>query len=171
MKIAGLTYLLLMLLCPWAAGQSLGTTLLGTTGDFKSGSYSLSYSVGELLVTSSSSGNYFLTQGFQQPYLVSKKQQDDTVSWCYPECPQLIKVYPNPVEKELNIQFYKLGINNFSVEIYNIRGSKVLQVKYSNLGYGEIVKINFEDLPKELYLIYAYSSDGKLMEKFKVIKI
>jgi hypothetical protein len=64
-----------------------------------------------------------------------------------------------------------LGINNFTVEIYNIRGSKVLHKKYTNVGYNEIVKINFEDLPKELYLIHAYSSDGKLMEKFKIIKI
>jgi hypothetical protein len=48
--------------------QTLSPTVLATSGGYSTGGgYSLSYTVGETIVTTLQVGNYLLTQGFQQP--------------------------------------------------------------------------------------------------------
>jgi hypothetical protein len=48
--------------------QTLSPTVLATSGGYSSGGgYSLSYTVGETIVTTLQAGSYLLTQGFQQP--------------------------------------------------------------------------------------------------------
>lgn len=161
MKTIGLTSLLFLLLCPWAASQSLVPTLMGTTGDFKTAGYSLSYSVGELSVTTLSGGDYFLTQGFQQP---------DSV-FTIIGGPQTIEAFPNPVSTNLTINIFIEESPEFWVEIYNIKGSKVYQEKYTGVYYGSRKKIDFQEFPKGLYFVKIYSTNGKSMEKFKIVKM
>lgn len=169
MKTVGLTYLLLLLLCPWAVAQVKDPVLIGTTGYFQSVSgYSVSYSVGELAIASETSGNFLLTQGFQQFFL----DADPILPPCENDnCPELIKAFPNPVKDMLYIQFYKLGVNNFTMDIYNSKGGKVYQKKYQEITYGAKFGLNFENFPKGLYLINISSDDGKLLDRFKIIKI
>lgn len=165
MKIAGLTYLLLMLLCPWAAGQSLGTKLMGTTGDFKSNNgYSLSYSVGELSVSTSPGETYFFTQGFQQPdTMVSRRPPGSG--------PQAIEVFPNPFQTNLYVNIFIDESPEFWIEVYNLKGSKVYQEKYTDIYYGSQRILNGQSLPKGLYFIKIYSTNGKKIEKFKLVKM
>jgi hypothetical protein len=159
-----------MLLCPWALAQVKDPVLLGTMGYSHSNSgYFISYSVGELSVSPEFSGNFLLTQGFQQFFLDSAPI---VIPPCESgDCPEIIKAFPNPIREKLSIQFYKVGINDFTVEIFNSKGCKVYQIKYKEVTYGARFEFDFGNLPKELYLINISSDDGKLLERFKIIKI
>ena len=163
MKTVGLTYLLLLLLCPWAAGQSLGTSLLGTTGDFKADNgYSISFSVGELSVTTMIEDRYTFTQGFQQPDSIGRKPGFG---------PEVIKIFPNPVQTFLFIDIFIDESPEFWIEVYNLKGSKIYQEKYTDIFYGSRKILNVQDLPKGLYFLKIYSTNGRIIEKNKFVKM
>ena len=51
-----------------ASAQKLAPTYLGVAGNAKTaGGKNLSWSIGELIVTTGSENSFYLTQGFQQP--------------------------------------------------------------------------------------------------------
>lgn len=163
-----LTFLILIAASRLAFSQYNEPVLLGTTGYFQAVTgYSVSYSVGEIAVTTESNSNFIITQGFQQP---------DTISKNFDPCPgegclELIKIFPNPVKDNLTIRFYKEGVNTFFIEIYNTKGKIVRQGKIEGVYYGDKKIIDFADFPKELYIVRIYSADKTLSEKIKVVKI
>ncbi|MBA2584742.1 MAG: gliding motility-associated C-terminal domain-containing protein [Bacteroidetes bacterium] len=77
-KIKLTTLLLLTLLKGLQAQQiQLTPVLIGSAGGYSEGSWgSLSYSAGEAVIVTSSSNNYFLTQGFHQPNIVQNLELD-----------------------------------------------------------------------------------------------
>ena len=158
-----LTYLLILLISQTALTQSLSQSLFGTTGSFMSTSgYSVSYTVGELAIRSQVKSGHFLTQGFQQSYL-------DTVS--AGDTIQTISVNPNPVSSRLNIDFYISGSYDFSLEVYNLKGRKIMHIRYPDLFYKERKTLDLQSLPKGMYLIRIYSINGKVSKMFKIEKL
>lgn len=162
-KTLNLTYLLIAFTAQVAFNQTLTPSLLATTGNIESVSgYSLSYSIGELAVATSYNSEYYLTQGFQQ----AEKGIDTTGSIT------TIIVNPNPVIlQHLYIDFYDPEVFNFGVEVFNLKGSKVLEETYSQNYYGQKKRLDMGMLPKGLYIVHVYSIEGKLSKKFKIVKM
>ena len=81
-----------------AAAQSLSPTVVASAGNHASaGNVQLSYTVGEVAVTTLSGGSNILTQGFNQPIEVSTGITEGVFEGS-------IKVYPNPAAHELHIE-------------------------------------------------------------------
>jgi hypothetical protein len=158
-----LTYLIGLLATSTAVSQSLSPMLTATTGNFMSTSnYSLSYTVGELSVSYDLNSSYLLTKGFQQADPSSGNYEPDI---------QLIAVNPNPVATKLYIDFYISGTNDFRIEVYNLKGTQVMTFLYPETVYKDQKIIDFESLPKGLYLIRIYSVNGKISERYKIEKM
>lgn len=164
-KTLSLTFFLLVFISKIAVTQSLTPSLLACTGNYGLHSeYSVSYSLGELAITTCYNSGYYLTQGFQQSY-PNETPGPDTVPF------QFVDVNPNPAVENLNIDFFISESNNFLVEIYNLKGSKIKQTTYSEITYGNRKSLNVGNLPKGLYFIHITSTDGKISEMFKIVKI
>ena len=76
-----------------------------------------------------------------------------------------IKVYPNPVQSALNIQFAKTSALQKTISVYNVEG-KLLLLKPA----GGSTQIDMESLAAGTYLIKINDEDGRELYSGKVIK-
>lgn len=157
------TSFILGLLCcaTFSFGQSLDQYVIGSVGDFGSNSSNstLSWTIGEVVVNTASSGAVILTQGFQQPIIITTEianLQDNSLS---------ISVFPNPTLEQITIQ--KEGNNLLKAELINTLGQVLATYDLSD----NSTSINLNQLAAANYLLRIQSLDKKLIQTFKIQKI
>ena len=151
-----LIFIFLIAYCPHLIAQQVvataGSSFSATTG-------SISFTIGESIAQTMSSGDKTLTMGFQQPGI--------TVS-IISELKYLgyeITAYPNPVSDELNLRLSRDGLNELQYILCDMNGKVILQKNLEGL----ITKIPFGQLPSGFYILKI--TDGvKELKTFKVIK-
>ena len=149
-----------------AQGQSLSPTVVATAGGyFDNGTVSLSFTVGEIAITTLTGGDLILTQGFQQPFELDVTGVDDNhpVNWS-------VKTYPNPVQDHLNIRFSIRNPQDFTVVIMDITGEKVLVKEYMRVQPGEVKEVDMQNYHAGIYMILVTSQDQKVRRVYKVSK-
>ena len=75
------------------------------------------------------------------------------------------KIYPNPVVDVLNISS-NTGEKMKSIEIYNVVGMKLLDVKINNAQTQSNLQVNVGKLKTGMYIIKIESSNGSVSKKF-----
>lgn len=111
-------------------------TLIGNTN--------ISYTVGESVITTLTTGTNYVTQGFQQP------------DWLIVSIPEVglnddIKVFPNPSPGMVNIQ---VGAQTFDAVVYDLLGKVV--IKPPNISGS--TQINLEQLAPATYVLVLTNS-------------
>ena len=147
-------------------GQSLSPTVVATAGGyFDNGTVSLSFTVGEIAITTLTGGDLILTQGFQQPFELDVTGVDDNqpINWS-------VKTYPNPVQDNLNIRFTIKNPQDFTVVIMDITGKKVLVKEYMRVQPGEVKEVDMQNYHAGIYMISVTSQDQKVRRVYKVSK-
>jgi hypothetical protein len=142
--------------------NSLSPVVIATGGSFFSAEgYSLSYTYGELSVSTLTKNSNILTEGFQQGKY-------------HPTGPppiNEIQYFPNPVDKYLNLIFYVNDGQSFTIQIFNILGKATGFVIRNNVLNGEHFYLDFSGYAKGLYLVKLQSKNGKILRTFKIEKI
>ena len=149
-----------------AQGQSLSPTVVASAGGYlDNGTVSLSFTVGEVAVTTLTGGDMILTQGFQQPFELDVTGVDDNhpVNWS-------VKTYPNPVQDHLNIRFTIRNPQDFTVVVMDITGKKVFVNKYMQVQPGEVKEIDMQQYHAGIYMISVTSQDQKVRRVYKISK-
>ncbi len=147
------------------AQLSMTNSVLATAGDYhENGSYSLSWTVGELAVSTLTEGSNVLTQGFQQPWDMAVNITDG------PELNWSVKAYPNPVYDYLNVAFSLENPGEFAIEVTDITGKKVLTRDSQLISKDEIVDLDFTQFKPGIYFLRIYSSDQKVHKVYKIKK-
>lgn len=77
---------------------------------------------------------------------------------------ELFNVYPNPASSTINIESYDKTINNFSVSINNIFGTKFKQV----ICYNHFITMDISDLPQGVYTLSIKYKDITSIEKLVI---
>jgi len=146
------------------AQVSLVNSVIASAGDYQSnGTISLSWTLGEVAVTTLSSGNYTLTQGFQQSWDLGVKVENIKFDWS-------VQAYPNPVKEHLNIKFTLDKPGKFSIEIMDITGKKILIKKAQTINPNQILELDLSQYKHGIYLLQVYSTDQKLHRVYKIRK-
>ncbi len=147
-------------------GQSLSPTVVASAGDyFDNGTVSISFTVGEVAVTTLEAGDVILTQGFQQPFELDVTAVDDQeISWS-------VKTYPNPVKENLHVKFTLEKPDDFTVVVMDLTGKKVFIKKYTQVRSGEVKDIDFQNFAPGIYLISLTSEDKSVRKIYKVQKV
>ncbi len=119
-----ITLLLLGLVLNTGFSQSSDLKLISSGGNsFSSSNFSLSYSIGESVITTKQNSNLLITQGFNQ-YLFNTLPTDVV----YSTIENLhIQVFPNPVVDFVNVVFDTRIVNHLNIKIYSIDGSLLYQ--------------------------------------------
>jgi len=148
------------------AQLTLAPTVLASAGGYsESGNISLSWTLGELAVTSLSGGDLILTQGFQQPYSLGTGISGPTTMLLD------IIAFPNPVERELYLKFNIEDPGDFVIEITDVSG-RIMSIKqYRNLMPGEQLPVEMQSYPQGLYLFKVCSPDRTMLRVFRISKI
>ncbi len=137
-----------------------GQAVISSTGDYHSnGNYSLSWSLGEPVIETWSQGSTVLTQGFQQPILVSVSIYE------HPELNFDISAFPNPTSDFLNVVISNGTYDNMEYFLFDVTG-KILENRPI---VSEQTEIMFTHLPVSVYYVRIIHGDRKL-ETFKVVK-
>jgi hypothetical protein len=157
--ITKITFVYLFFLGILLNAQSLSQTVLSTAGDhFQNGSAALSWTIGEPVVNGLENGSITLSQGFHQPYL--------TVSSIYEtENDNLVRVYPNPTNAALYIDFTASG--EYSADLFDVLGRKLKTFNITGNHY----ELDLNDFPTANYLVRCYDSQNNALSTFKIQKI
>lgn len=119
--------------------QMLASTVIASSGGFSSNANgSLSYTVGEMTMVKTFSGNgNILTQGFQQP--AEQRNQTGLTNLTQDNFGSFT-VYPNPAVDNLSFGFQLPEAGKVQITLYNAIGQKMSDVYHSEYENGKIVK-------------------------------
>lgn len=153
MQIKKTIIFLIILLVFQGKAQELSPSLLSTSGDFfTNGSYSISWSLGEIAIETFTQLENILTQGFQQTRLTTTGIQEKPLQ------KNQIQLYPNPASDKLYISFNSDEVLSYHLEIFDLIGSKKISEKIET--NSKITEIRLNDLEPGTYML-VIKPDGK----------
>lgn len=145
--------------------QSLSPTLISSAGAYAAGgNITLSYSLGEIAVTTLTSDKLVLTQGFHQPQLTGTGIPDEMkLDW-------KVNAFPNPVQDQLNISIRLGKPVELNLEIIDLTGKKLLIKKLGRITADFDHSIDFSGFVKGIYFLKIQSTDKKYSRIIKLQK-
>jgi len=151
----------LLLLTTYSYGQSLEQFVIGSAGNFSSTSTgsTLSWTVGEPLISTENNSNSMLTQGFQQPILVNPLSTNNTLNQDI-----YVHVFPNPTLKKITLQ--KESTIPLKAELLDILGQSIGHYSLNN----NQTNISLETLPAATYLLCIRTVDQQIIKTFRIQK-
>ena len=143
-----------------AVAPAAGQEVISSGGETQDVSgVSVSWTLGEGITATGSTGERGLTQGFHQPRL-----------WVTPvgalQMPGIdITVYPNPTHDFVNIQMSRLPENS-SMVLFDLSGKKLLEREL----HSRQSHLSLKDHPGGSYLLKLFGNRNKPLKTFKVVK-
>ncbi|MFK5877894.1 MAG: T9SS type A sorting domain-containing protein [Flavobacteriaceae bacterium] len=122
------------------------------------GTLSMIYSIGEIAVNETSSGNIHISEGFISSKILNVLGVIDYSSL------ENIQIYPNPTIDFVNINFGELG--TYTISIFNNLGKELKTIKTNKAKQ----QVSFENYADGVYIILIKNSQNQLYKTFKLIK-
>ena len=145
--------------------QSLSPTLISSAGVYaEGGDITLSYSVGEIAVTTLTSDNLVLTQGFHQPQLTGTGIPDKI------ELDWKVNAFPNPVQDQLNISIRLGKPVELNLAIIDLTGKKLLIKKLGRIPADFNHSIDFSGFANGIYFLKIQTTDKRYSRIIKIQK-
>jgi hypothetical protein len=140
-----------------ARSQTLSPTVISSSGGFfTSGSAMLSTTVAEMtMVQTFQAGSNFLTQGFQQPEVVTVGINE------IPVASGNIVVYPNPTSGSFVLSFTNDGNSQSSIGIYNLAGQVVVEKQLTQAVGLNTVDFDISSFSQGMYILELASTNAK----------
>ena len=147
------------------AQEMLAPSVISSGGGYgENGNLSISWTLGEIAVSTLSSTNMILTQGFQQPYDIDVGIRSNDINWN-------ISVYPNPVDDELRILFNTEKSGDFLLEIQDVTGRLMTQVLHKQVNPGDIVILNTSTYTTGVYFLKVLTPDRQQVQVTSLRKL
>ena len=161
--------LLFLLLLPgfsliWGQVQLNPTVISSAGGYTETADISLAWTLGELAVSTLSTTDMILTQGFQQPFLLDINAIDD------PEFNWSVNAYPNPVSEILNLRFNIDKTMDLQLELYDITGKKLFIKMLPSIMPGGRETLDFSGFRDGIYILKITSEKQKVRKIYKIQK-
>jgi len=144
-------------------GQVIAPEIISSSGgSFSNSNGSLSWTVGEPITETESTGNYYLTQGFQQPSIVVVSVVSNTSS---APTQSSVSVYPNPVLSSIYVQ--RDGNVQLQIQLMDMNGKLILN---KMLAQSEN-QLDLSVLANGMYLLKVYDAQNQFIQSLKIEKI
>jgi hypothetical protein len=122
-------------------------------------------SIGELVVSSEFSSSNTITQGFVQNdfLLITTAGAGNTI---------FFKTYPNPTTGNVSVVFTSVLTSNVEIRVFDVSG-KLLKIETVQSNLSELTKVDldFSSLEFGLYFLEVSSSDKRMSQTVRIIKI
>ena len=143
----------------------LSPTVIASAGNYSTaGDISLSWTLGEIAVSTLQQSGLILSQGFQQAFNDNVGFHLDPIKW-------QINAYPNPVKDELKIQFDLLEPTDFFIEIQDVSGRLLSQKQYKNVYSGDIIPVKMSSYKYGIYFFRISTTEREQVRVFSVSKL
>lgn len=151
-----------------AVSQSISPFVIANAGDyFSDGTYTLSWTLGEVAIETYTAGNNILTQGFQQPDYdyITIITEDETENLH-------VSLYPNPVNQNLFIEYSTDNETDIIIELTDLLGKSVLPpVQLCSSETKNRYVLNLEGKKSNIYLLRIISKDLTIYKTYRITKI
>ncbi len=154
------------LLLPLAlAGQSLDRQVTASSGDYATaGNLQLSWTVGEVMVTTESSSNLVITQGFQQPDGMAVGIQS-------PVNDLAVSLFPNPTEGMLTLKLSSATNREVQLQWFDMLGQGLGKVQIATVNGNYTRTFDLRPFAAGTYFLLLRDAQGRVIESFKVEKL
>ena len=125
----------------------------------QAGRYEISWTIGEPVIETISTGAYILTQGFHQPGLTVTPVNEIEIANLE------LKVYPNPTSEYILIQLNKLE-NDPAFSLYSIKGKLLVRKSISKYE----TSVDLKNYASGSYLLKISQARTQMLQTFKIIK-
>jgi len=152
---------LFLILCCFATclqAQSISASVVNNMGGtMQGGNIKLTYSVGELAITTSTTGGFSLAQGFLQPEIQNEITaiEEDYSQYSF-------SCYPNPIKDKMQIQTDIPDISGF--RLYDSRGVGTAVANYAGK------ELDFTNFQAGIYFLQVLNSKERVVRTIKLIK-
>lgn len=145
-----------------ARSQSLSPKVVASNGkQLTAPGIQLSYTVGEVSVTTKTAGGSTLTQGFHQSY-------KNAVGIAIAESPVSITVFPNPAINYVQVKMEDALSQSIIIRLYSLSGQLV---KQESSFTPELTTIDVAELTAGVYLLHVADHNGNLTGVYRIEKI
>jgi hypothetical protein len=150
----------IMMLILFASSSLSAQEVTTSAGDFHQNSnFSVSWTIGEPVIDTWSASGTVLTQGFQQPILVSVSIYEN------PDLNYTINAFPNPTSDFLNVVISNGTYDKMQYLLFDVTGKLI----DSRQIVSEQTEILFSHLPVATYYVKIIENNKEL-KTFKIIK-
>lgn len=150
------------------SAQSLDRQLIGSAGgSFLATNIDLSFSVGEAVTQTFTTGSVIVTQGFQQsiagtpPVSTQELSLDNDFSY-----------YPNPVTNALFLKFGNRDSDlDLDIRVFDLKGNLLYQKSEDvKQGFGRTIELDMSQLSMGSYILNIKDKGGA-QSRFNIVKI
>jgi len=139
---------------------NLHSSINVTGGDISGEEGSVSYSIGQVFYSSYNSDKNYITEGIQQPLIISitpidEKEEDNFK----------VAAYPNPVTNHLLIEASNYTNRSLSYHLMDLNGRLLKEARIGESG----AKVDVSRLSVAIYLL-RISDNGEHIKTIKIIK-
>lgn len=144
-----------------AIAQTGGPQVLSTAGAFMTGASStLSLTVGEPVIATASSATVTLTQGFQQPDLLTIGINENSLA------AGTVGLFPNPVSSQLNLSFDLPHDAKITMLMTDLLGNRVIAASgFVYITGHEIKQLDVSALPNGTYFLELYAEHDNTISR------
>ena len=162
MKKKQIILIFFIIICNSIYGQTKLTEIISTTGFyFEDNTNSLSFTIGEPIITTLTANDLILTQGFQQ----SKYEITPVIDILGNDIS--IKVYPNPASQFIIVDMGENFSEQYFLDIVNTKGERLLIKPIVN----KETIINLSKYSISEMILRIVNSKKILVKSFKILKI
>lgn len=137
----------------FAQDIQLSPTVIASAGNYaETDNISISWTLGEVAVSTLQQGDIILTQGFQQPYTSGTGITNDPINW-------QITAYPIPATDHINLQFDIPAEEDFFIEIQDITGKIISQLQYKQVYPGDVIPVEVSSYTSGVYFFRISTLD------------
>jgi hypothetical protein len=152
-----------LLLLQFLKSQGISPFIISSAGGFyKPNDISISFTIGELVIETIGTTDHTLTQGFQQGSWTISSIATNPLPVIE------IKVYPNPANDFIIIEWMDEQNAEFNIELYDLLGRKVIH-KISS-PFQTQLELRLDNLTQSVYILRIRDADNKVMKTFRIIK-
>lgn len=171
--IKGLSISFLLAMCAGiSTAQQLTPTVVSSSGGFYANQYGmLSVTTGELTAVETYINLYFiLTQGFQQPWDVTTRVEDNQLEDFF------FSVYPNPSSGNFHLRLTSQKKGYCHVQVIDPTGKQLTQSVFVHEGKTTDQSIDLSQMPQGVYLVLltfnenTYSPNKHFVNKINIVK-
>ena len=81
-----------------------------------------------------------------------------------------VTLFPNPVLNKLNVRFDMATEGEFTIELFDVTGRKMMSEKKGIIFPGQVTELDFSQFAPALYLLKIMPSDEGPYKQFKITK-
>jgi len=143
----------------YASSQTLTPSVVSSAGaSQKSGDLELTFTVGEVAITTLQSGDKTLTQGFHQQNVIV------TSIYTLEHNGISISAFPNPVENLINIRVTKLySDTEYQITIFDMQGKQIqLPIFENDMDSAINYSVNVTEISKGQYIVAIIQNNVKI---------